>query len=143
MVDYYALLPSNNWNIVSYNGQMPDSSIKNTMQWNLDWGALQHYRKLRKETQNPRKKLYVVPPTFGRWDPTNSKWKVFQYPTPKWQGACSSYHYVMEWMECSTTIFTTPIIGIRLLLPIRSNGQMTPMGLLMTQVDMLKINILC
>ena len=83
MVDYYALLPSNNWNIVSYNGQMPDSSIKNTMQWNLDWGALQHYRKLRKETQNPRKKLYVVPPTFGRWDPTNSKWKNYQYPTPK------------------------------------------------------------
>jgi len=78
LVDYYPLEPQFNWNIVSN-----DVNYMTSVQWNLDWKMLKHYREFKYKTMNENIPLYVVPCTSGRWNTNTHRWDYYQYPTPE------------------------------------------------------------
>jgi len=83
MTDCYPLVPNHFWNRDAQH--TPTQGDRLSMQWDLDWHTLRHYRELRKATRRitNRKSLYVVPPTYGEWDQTHDIWINHLYPTPQ------------------------------------------------------------
>mgnify|MGYP001216246856 FL=1 len=79
-IDYYVLEPEFNWNLPAEGNGICN---KNSVQWNLDWKVLQHYRKLKMDCEQDNIPLSVVPCTAGRWDENHNCWSFYQYPTPQ------------------------------------------------------------
>ncbi len=89
MVDYYPLEGNHNWNI-DPETSVPWDRVK-SVQWNIDWRALKHYRSLKAKSETNNTPFYVAPVSAGYFgnNPNNpdgfGQWGYYLLPTPQMQ----------------------------------------------------------